>query len=175
MFLLNEYHLKDQNIFDLSGYKRTWCIFVELFNKENSNNSQITRALLYCGNTWERVTPFYYNNYNCQNWNWLVRADAGKYLLTLLKDMHGKSADFLDDIIKLKIKDFFTKNGLNSIEKMKSVERLFDQVRVLAAIDFFSNRILWERYGHLAEDINYTYEDTPFFDRDRIIFNISSA
>lgn len=173
MFLLNEYHLKDQNIFDLSGYKKTWDIFMELFNKENSNNSQITKALLYYGNTWERVTPFYYNNYNCQNWNWLVRADAGKYLLTLLKDMHGKSADHLDDIIKPKINNFFTKNALDSIEKMKSEKRLFSQVRVLAAIDYYSNKILWERYGHIAEDINYTYGDTPFFDRDRRIFNIS--
>lgn len=173
MFFLNEYYLKDQNIFDLSGYKKTWNIFLELFNKEKSNNSQITRALLYYGNTWERVTPFYYNNYNCQNWNWLVRVEAGKYLLTMLKDMHGKSTDHLDYIIKLKIKEFFTKNGLDSIEKIKSVERLSSQVRVLAAIDYYSKKIFWKWNSHIAEDTNYNYGDTPFFNNDRRIFNIS--
>ena len=44
---------------------------------------------------------------------------------------------------------------------MKSVEGLSDQVRVLAAIDYYSEKFLWKKYGHIAEDINYTYGDTP--------------
>ncbi len=168
-FLLEEFYTVENKQFDLSNFEKTWKLFEKLF--DNSNDQLITIALLYYGNTWERVSPLYYDNYNCQNWNWLVRQHEGKYLMTLLKDLL-KMENGIDEIIKIKIKDYFTKNNIDSIEKIKDIFGLFDQMKVLVALDYYSNRIIWRKYACIADDLNYTYEDIPFFKRDKRIFNI---
>ena len=54
---------------------------------------------------------------------------------------------------------------------MKAKDNLFGQVQVLAAIDYYAEKILWRNSGYIAEDERYTYHDKPFFDIDKTIFN----
>lgn len=173
-FLLNEYFDKGKRTIDLSNYKKTWSSLKTLFpSRNNANNGMISRALSYYGNTWVQDTPYYYNNYNCQAWYELVRTKAGEYLLALLDDMHGKTCNYLDIIIKRKAKRHFELNQLTSINSLKAENTLFGQVQILAAIDYYSEKILWKSYGYIAHDVRYTYEgDKPFFTRDRVIHNI---
>ena len=172
-FLLDKYYNKELQILDVYSYKRTWSAFMSLFpSRSTGNYSLISRALLYYGNTWIRVSPFYYYNYNCQGWYELVRIEAGKNLLALLEDMHGRPTDYLDIIIKNKIKEYFTKNEYFSIVKLKEEDSLLGQVRVLAAIDFYSERRFWQNGRYIAEEVRYTYKDKSFFNKDRVIFNV---
>ena len=92
--------------FDFNRYKKTWLAFSFLFKNKN-NNHLISIALLYYGNTWIRETPYYYENYNCKNWESLVRLESRKYLIELLEDMHDKPIEDLDFIIKSKMQCFF--------------------------------------------------------------------
>lgn len=172
-FLLEKYYNKENNILDLCNYKKTWSVFNALFVKENENNAQISRALLYYRITWIRASPWYYNNYNCQDWSALVRDEKSQYLLKLLEDMHEKPVDYLDIIVKRKAKGYFNSKNLTSIEDIKSVQSLFDQVRVLAAIDYYSVKRLWKNDGYIAEDTRFTYGDTAFFTNDKRIFNVA--
>lgn len=173
-FLLDAYFDKENNRIDLSNYKRTWSAFKTLFPiKPNPNNSMITRVLLYYGNTWVQDTPYYYANYNCQSWDTLVRINAGIYLLALLEDMHDKDIDHMDIIFKRKAKQYFELNNLTSIHSLKSEETLFGQVRILATIDYYSEKKLWKNYAYIASDEQYTYKgDVPFFGINRVIHNI---
>ncbi|MDP2946598.1 MAG: DUF262 domain-containing protein, partial [Nanoarchaeota archaeon] len=176
MFLLEKYYDKESHIMDLSNYKKTWSVFKALFLINNENNALISRALLYYRITWVIASPGYYNNYNCHDWYTLVRVEAGKYLLNLLEDLHGKQVDYLDVIIRKKTKHYFNSKKWTSIDSIKSVETLFDQVRVLTAIDYYSDKTLWKDKSYIAEDIrfsSYTYSDTPFFTKDILIYNVT--
>lgn len=171
-FLLNKYHNRESRQFDFQKFAKTWRAFKILFPKDNRNSLFISRTLLYYGNTWFRETPYYYENYNCQNWDLLVRQDSGKYLLELLEDMHGKPIEYLDSLIKNKIKGFFIEKEYSSIESLKLVDDLFGQIKILTAIDYFSEKKLW-RYGYIAFDSRFSYGDKPFFYNNRVLYNIS--
>jgi uncharacterized protein with ParB-like and HNH nuclease domain len=175
MFLLGEYINKEKNTIDLPKYRKTWSALKTLFpTKTNPNNAMITRVLLYYGETWVQDTPYYYTNYNCQSWYKLVRIKPGKYLLALLEDMHGNHIDHMDVIFKRKAKQYFKSNNLTSIDSLKSEETLFGQVRLLATIDYYSEKKLWEGNAYIAQDKRFKYEgDIPFFSRDIVIYNIS--
>lgn len=174
-FLLDKYYNKEANEIDLLSYINSWNIFNSMFVKSNKNDAIIIRALLYYRITWVWATPGYYNNYCCNDWFYLVRSESGKYLLQLLEDLHEKSIDYLDVIIKIKAKQFFVDKNLTSITSIKSVESIFDQIRVLAAIDYYSDKKIWLNGGYIAEDIRFnsnTYTDTPFFTKDRLLYNV---
>ena len=174
IFLLKAY-INENGIFDLFNFIKTWVVFKNCFSISKENNALISKALLFYGNTWVVYTPEYYNNYNCQDWYTIVRRASGNYLLELLKDMHGKSIDYLDTIIKEKAKEYFIENGLNSIESLKAKEELFEQVKVLVAIDYYNANIIWKEAAYIANNENYTsktFDDQPFFARDIVIYNV---
>lgn len=172
-FLLDKYFEKEEGTIDLLKYKKTLSAIKTLFStKANPNNAMITRVLLYYGNTWLQDTPYYYSNYNCQSWNTLVRVKSGRYLLALLEDMHDKDIGYLDIFFRRKAKEYFELNNLTSIHSLKLEETLFGQVRILATIDFYSEKKLWEFNAYIAND-TYIYDgDIPFFNKDRVIHNI---
>lgn len=145
-----------------------------LFVNNATLNAQISRALLYYGNTWIQDSPYYYTNYNCQDWPSIVEGRPGRYFFKFISDMHGKQTDYMDVIIRERIKSFFTDNEINSIEAIKSQENLFNQMRVLVAIDYYTNRVIWRTGAYIAQDERYSWKDyTPFFNKDRVIYNIS--
>lgn len=174
-FLLNPYFNENTYQFDLLKYKKTWTVFEKLFNGTKVNYGLISKALLYYGNTWLQNTPYYYYNYNCQDWYSLVRNDSRKHLLNLLEALHGKSINYLDTIIKKKAKDFFNKNKLTSIDSIKSKSELFEQVRILVAVDYYSEKLIWNDCGYIAYDERFSskdYKGESFFNADKLIYNI---
>jgi hypothetical protein len=176
-FLLSSYWINESQELDFKTYHKTWSAFKTIFpGKGNANNSQIIRALLFYGYTWAQDSPYYYNNFDCKDWYWLVRQDKHRvHLLSLLEDMHEKPISHLDTIIKQKIKSYFIKNEIISLEVIKAASSLRSQVKVLTAIDYFSEKKIWKDYGYLAEDNRFsskTYGDKPFFNEDRLIYNV---
>lgn len=173
-----EFLLQNEKLeYDLSfeRIKNEWITFQTLFplNNIKSNNTNIIRALLFYGNTWFQHSPYYYKNYNCADWSLLVTQKSGKYLKSLLTDMYDKPLSHLDNIIKTKISIYFNNKNLNTIETIKSSESLLDQVKVLAAIDYYSNKILWTKANYcIAEDGRFIYESEVFFQKDRLLYNI---
>jgi len=177
-FLLLEYYNKETNIFDINKFKSSWLSFKEVF-ENTSNYKYISKALIYYGNTWSQETPFYYNNYNCHNWKWLVENEKGRYLIQLLEDMWNKDFDYIQTIIKNKIKEYFKINNLKNIETVKQATGFFKQFKVLVALDFYSDNKIWGYGSYIAEDNRYidfwveNYDDFWFFDEKRVFYNIS--
>ena len=90
-----------------------------------------------------------------------------------LKDMYDKPLSHLDDIIKEEITKYFKKKNLTTIESLKSSNSLLDQVKVLAAIDYYSNKVLWTKSNfYLAEDERWTFKDELFFLKNRLLYNV---
>lgn len=171
-FLLMEYYKKENNTLDYDGFNKSWLAFKELFDKKN-NYKNIAKALIYYGNTWLQETPYYYNNYNCYDWSWLVRDFKGKYLLQLLKDMHDKGFDFIKTLIKNKIKHHFKENNYHNLENIKQTTGFLNQFKVLVAIDFYSENKIWDFGGYIAEDNRYDWnDDSKFFEQTKVLYNI---
>ncbi|HIP33494.1 MAG TPA: DUF262 domain-containing protein [Bacteroidia bacterium] len=172
-FLLMEYFNEENTTLNYDEFKKSWLAFKGLFNKKD-NYKYISKALVYYGNTWLRETPYYYNNYNCQNWNWLIGDDKGKYLMQLLQDMHEKEFDYIKTIIKNKIKNYFEINSYQNIENIKQSTGFFKQFRILVALDFYSNDEIWNYGSFVAEDNRYYWkEDAEFFTENKVIYNVS--
>lgn len=174
-FLLQNDKEKPEYEISLERINNVWTTFQTLFPTESSklNNSDIIRTLLFYGNTWFQDSPYYYKNYDCADWSLLVKQQSGKYLKALLNDMYDKPLSHLDNIIKAKITKYFKKKNLTTIESIKSSESLLDQVKVLAAIDFYSNKVLWTKSNfYLAEDERWSYKNELFFLKDRLLYNV---
>lgn len=174
IFLLNRYYDKVTNNLKLERLKQIWLVFQTLFNGTKENNALITRALLFYGFTWNRRTPFYYYNYNCQDWSWLINNEAGNYLYHLLEDIDSaQPINSINRIIEKKIFDYFKVNNFDSVQKLKIANDRIEQIRILAAIDFYNEKILWKQYSNIAFDDRYSYEgDKAFFVTNRVIFNV---
>lgn len=173
-FLLLNDNEKPEYEFDIERIKRHWKAFQLLFpaDKHRSNNALIIRALLFYGNTWIQDSPYYYRNYDCADWYLIVRTQSGKYLKALLNDMYDKPLSYLDKIIKKRIFQYFMEKGLFTIDSIKATESFLDQVKVLTAIDYFSNKVLWANSNfYFAEDDRFIL-DRSFFNRNRLLFNI---
>lgn len=167
-------HISSEGHFSEEKYRDSLNAITLLFVKNSTQNAQISRALLFYGNTWIQDSPYYYTNYNCQDWANIVTGRPGRYFFKLINDMHGKQTDYLDVIIRSRIKSFFSDEGINSIEAMKSQESLFNQVRVLTAIDYYTKKVIWRTGAYIAQDERYNWNDyTPFFSKDRVIYNVS--
>lgn len=172
-FLLMEYFNKENNTLNYNDFKKSWLVFEELFHEE-SNHKYISKALVYYGNTWQRETPYYYYNYNCQDWSWLIGIDKGKYLMQLIKDMHGQKFDYIKTIIKNKINNYFVENNYQSIDDIKQSTSFFNQIKILVAIDFYCKDRLWNDGSYMAEDDRYSWkDDAKFFNENRVIYNIT--
>ncbi|MEO6833736.1 MAG: hypothetical protein ABI378_13995, partial [Chitinophagaceae bacterium] len=75
-----------------------------------------------------------------------------------------------------KMGEYFTVlHDFKSIDELKSVSSLFDQVIILSAIDLHCNHVMFKRHsGYIAKDTRFsTYGDNPFFSNGSIIFNVS--
>ena len=173
-FLLDKYYNTISKTFDFWGFKKTWNAFNTLFAETNVNYGAISRTLLFYGYTWFQDTPYYYSNYDCQDWSRLVRSDTGKYLIQLLEDMQEKPVTFLDIIFKRKAKEYFMSKNITTISAITSSVELFEQVRILSTIDFYSEKKLWASYrGYIADEGRFTFGDTPFFIKNRVLYNIN--
>jgi hypothetical protein len=175
-FLLFRYYDEKTSQLHLEQYKLTWRAFNTLFPVDGRNDGMVARVLLFYGATWIQVTPYYYNNYNTQDWYSLVRENSGRHLADLLEDMHEKPLDHLDVIIRKKITGYFISKNLRSVALLKSADSLLDQIRILTAIDYHTDRKLWRKPDRcIAEDARYTsdaYGDTPFFAADKVLYNM---
>ncbi len=172
-FLLLEHFNKENYSLIYNDLKKSWFTFKELF-QNRANYKYISKALIYYGNTWKRETPHYYNNYNCQDWNWLIGTDKGKYLMQLIKEMYGQKFDYIKMIIKRKITKYFQENSYSTIIDIKGTSSFFRQFKILVAIDFFSKDKIWDNGSYIAEDNRYVdfWEDEPdFFEEKRILYN----
>jgi hypothetical protein len=174
-FLLsNSYHEGDED-FNFENFKKDWLSFQTMFPAKGSNKRAIIRTLLFYGNTWTDHTPHYYDNYKCDNWSEVVRNNSGKYLIRLISDMHDKEISFLDRIFEENVKNYFVNNSITTIESLKSQSGLFNQVKILTAIDYYTNNKLWNGSYHIAEEVRYSfgvYGDFPFFKDERLIYNV---
>lgn len=171
-FLLTEYYNEENNTLDYTGFYKSWLAFKELFDKKDNYN-EISKALIFYGNTWSRETPYYYNNYNCHNWNWLIGNDKGKYLMLLIKEMHDKEFTFINSIIRNKIKHHFKTNNFQKLENIRQVTGFFNQFKVLVAFDFYAENKIWNFGSYIAEDNRYLWkDDANFFNETRVFYNI---
>ncbi len=172
-FLLDSYYDESNVVLNIDAFKKTWTVFETLFTKNKNDYSKVTIALLYYGYTWTKSTPNYYDNYDCQDWYGLVRGKNNLFLMSLLEDMHDQSIDYLDTIIVAKIKNYFKSKNLDSIESLKAQNRLLDQIRVLCALDYFSDKKMFKNSnGYIAIDHRFDYKDEPFFINKPELFNV---
>lgn len=170
-FLLSNHYNAESNEFKLAEFKNSWATFQNIFNKQKEHN-KVALALLYYGNTWIEATPHYYQNYACMNWRALVRSDKSKPLMLLINTI-SQTRKTLDQIIESKIKNYFVTKGLNSVDTLKQEKSFFQQVRILAAIDFHTvKRFFTNSNGHVAKDNRYTYGDKHFFINEPELFNV---
>ncbi len=159
--------------FDFDNFRKSWKVFQKLFEKK-SNYKYICKALIYYGNTWKKDTPYYYNNYDCQDWSWLVMDEKGRHLMRLIKDMYNQEFGYIKDIIKKKISIYFKRRDFTDIENLKTATDLFSQMRILVAIDFYGNDEIWSYGGYISEDDRYTWNgDVEFFNNGNAIFNVN--
>jgi len=171
-FLLNRHYRGTENIFDELGFSNSLDVFQNIFYDANQSH-KIAIALLYYGNTWLQATPLYYENYACMNWKELVANDKRVYLGKLIDDMLESEAD-IDEIITNKIHYYFSNNKLDTVEKLKQETRFFQQIMILAAIDYHSSKRMFVGFnGYIAKDTRFRYGDTPFFINDPSLFNVN--
>lgn len=158
--------------FDFDNFRKSWKVFQMLFEKK-SNYKYICKALIYYGNTWKKDTPYYYNNYDCQDWSWLVMDEKGRHLMRLIKDMYDQDFVYIKDITRKKISIYFKRHDFANIEKLKVTTDFFSQMRILVAIDFYGNDEIWNYGGYISEDDRYIWkDDVKFFYRGHSIFNV---
>lgn len=168
-------HISTGGAFKEKEYTSSLNTIKLLFTENQAVDAQVCRALLYYGITWDQDSPFYYTNYNCLDWSIIVKSHSSKFFFELIEDMKGKDVDYLDELIRSKIKTYFVKGGISSIDQMKLQDSLFSQMRILVAIDFYTNKLIWKKYAYIADDnryINFWTDHTPFFNKHRIIYNI---
>ena len=130
---------------------------------------------MFYGNTWVRDSPYYYNNFDFADWGFIVQDPSlALHLKELLDDLYGKPIVFIDNIIKKKINEYFVNKKLISIDSLKSNSIFLDQIKILTALDFYSNKVLWTNNNfYFAEDERFTFPDFKFFETERLLYNIS--
>lgn len=151
-----------------------WAKFRRLFEEED--HGMIVMTLLQYGHTWVRETPFYYVNYNCADWNWLVQAENGRHLMQLLEDLTLNGWKDLDSIIEKKSGEYLKARDYTTVAAIKSETDLYKQVKLLAILDYFSEKRLFsEGHYYIANDARFTcktYGDKPFFTNGVVIHNV---
>jgi uncharacterized protein with ParB-like and HNH nuclease domain len=168
--LVTEY-INEHYVLDFEGLTDAWEAFHELFAAPNT--SKIAIALLYYGNTWFQSSPHYYQNYDCMDWKQLVHDKKGVYLLNLIKDLVQNSGD-IDQIITVKMNQYFTEHNLTSIDALKSEERFFNQIAILAALDYHTDNAFFSgRNRHMAKETNSVYKKIQFFSNKAVLYNVS--
>ena len=175
-FLLSKYYDKDNHQLDIDHCRKTWNAFRQLFVRSKENDGLVARALLYPTIIWSQDSPYYYNNYDTQDWSTLVAGDNSKFLMTLLEELHDRPTNYINIITRRRMADFFRKRKYTSATPIKTAESVWDQVRILSAIDYYADKKLWLPYNrYIAEDHRYqstSFGDTPFFATDRVLYNI---
>lgn len=174
-FLLKPHYQPETNQLNLIEFENYFRSFKILFPISNGkNDAQITRALLFIGQTWIKDSPYYYNNWHCQNWNKLVKSQNGKYLQILIEEFINKDISFLDKFVQQKIKEFFLEKKISSVADLRNIETFFEQIKVLTSIDYYNNKRLWQDSSkYIAENnADLGFSDTPFFSKNRALFNV---
>ncbi len=93
--------------------------------------------------------------------------------MTFLENFHNKPVSYLDTLIKSKIHNHFKLKKLNSIEALKSEQSLLNQIQVLAALDYYTEkRMFKDSRNFIAKDERYNYGDVPFFNNNSQLFNV---
>jgi hypothetical protein len=168
---LNYYYDSGTESIDLPAFKAAWVVFEKLF-MDGADQSKVIIALLYYGNTWVRDSPYYYENYNCRNWYEVVRMTDSNALISLLEALQKPDVS-LDSIIKWKVKDYFRTDNLVTIEALKAETRLFNQIKILTALDYHSEQKMFKNNnGYIAKNNRYNWGDTHFFNNEPELFNV---
>jgi hypothetical protein len=130
--------------------------FFELFpldekKKENKlHTSKILATLLFYGEFWERVTPWYYQNLHFGNWKKIIR-----------------NIDVKNDVFKLFFEDFKTKT-LDEIyhEKSSTLNIDFETTSIHEQLKYFSIKLkekMWTQGYYIVFDhYNYLKNDNVF-------------
>ncbi|MCE1187627.1 MAG: DUF262 domain-containing protein [Ignavibacteria bacterium] len=174
-FLLRPHYHLETGQFNLNDFENQFRSFKILFpNSIGRNDAQITRALLFIGQTWIKDSPYYYTNWHCQNWKKLVKSQSGKYLRILIDEFINKDISFLDQFIQQKIKDFFLEKKISTVADLRSLETFNEQMKALTSIDYYNNKRLWQGSNkYIAEqNADLGFSDTPFFSKNRSLFNV---
>lgn len=170
-FFLNECYSRQSNHFDKERFIMLWDTFYRTFGATRDNERDIIIALLYFGDTWIPASPNEYYNFCCNAWFEVVRLKP-KPVIALL-DTLARGDQELKPLIKKKIKRYFRERSLTTVEALKKEERLFDQVKILAAVDHYTKNWLFsDDLVYIADDWRYTYGDAAFFSQDRRLFNV---
>ncbi|MDO6674990.1 DUF262 domain-containing protein [Tenacibaculum sp. 1_MG-2023] len=87
--------------------------FYELFPVGDKNHNTIKHVLLYYGAFYDRVSPYYYRNYNFSNWRRIIRNLGNEK-----KDTTYPFKDFWNDFLRFKgtINKFIEKKGTSELK-----------------------------------------------------------
>ncbi|RZL16899.1 MAG: DUF262 domain-containing protein [Pedobacter sp.] len=177
-FLLDAACNNEKEIFSPESFRSFHATFFTLFPSEpGTHYPKIITALLYFGFTWVRDSPNYYYNYDAADFTYMVKDEKMSLCLrALLKEMLHQPAGYLDTIIRRRIKNFFVNRELISVEALKESNTFFEQVKILCALDYFSDQIFWKwsKY-YIAHDQRFSnefYQGKPFFNQDKLIYNV---
>lgn len=132
----------------------------------------IANCLVYYGETWTRVTPFYYFNYDTQDWFLAVRNPASAHhIKQMLDDFSSGSYSNVIELLEKNIKDYFVNHNLSVLQSIRGVNSFIDQLRILIAFDYYSSKKIFYRSRWIAEDRRFNWpNDFVFFDRHRTIY-----
>lgn len=173
-FFLWHYSDTETGAYRHEPFLATWAEFQRLFEEEDEG--MIVMALLQYGHTWVRETPFYYVNYDCADWNWLVQAESSKHLMQLLEDLALNDWKDLDRIVEKKSGEYLKARDYTTVAAIKAETDFYKQVKLLAILDHFSeNKMFAEGHYYIANDGRFTcktYGDKPFFSNGVVIHNV---
>lgn len=172
-FLLDISGGNDVNRFDVALFK-TYLeniekIFIQHYQQRDYH---IANCLLYYGETWTRVTPFYYFNYDTQDWFLAIRNAASAYhIKQMLDDFSSGNYSNVTELLEKNIKDYFVSQNLSDLQSIREVNSFIDQLRILIAFDYYSSKKIFYRSRWIAEDRRFSWpEDFVFFNRHRTIY-----
>ncbi|KAA6330137.1 hypothetical protein EZS27_021124 [termite gut metagenome] len=147
--------------------------FVELFPTEKCNTKyEKTMKLLLLHYKdknndlfWNRVSPWYYENYDCSEWRRIIRRSIFGKVFTEIFDADNKC--IIDDTLQKKKEEFYSEN--NSIDKIRKYD-LSKQKQLIIYSDLVN---IWE-YGNIAFNGKLSENETRIFSNELRIFSLKS-
>jgi len=115
---------------DLKTLQHIYDNFIKLFPTTDCNTKyekHLKTLLLHYkdhkGNPfWERVSPWYYENYNCSDWRRIIRNTIFKEIFSLLFDANNQCK--INDLLQEKKKEFYAQyENVNAIRNITSRRR----------------------------------------------------
>jgi hypothetical protein len=168
-------HLVDfsvnQSIDDL---QKIYDKFVELFPTEKCNGKyeKTLKSLLLHhkdenGNLfWNRVSPWYYENYNCSDWRRIIRGSIFRKVFTEIFDTDNKCT--IDTVLRKRKEEFYSEN--NSIAEIRN-GNLSKWKQLIIYSDLVD---IWE-CGNIAFYGNLSENETRIFNNEQRIYKLYNS